>query len=253
MLVVSVERAVIGKPEVLKEILPHQQTLETVFCFLADPHQPFAAQRDLFERILDSVLETEILCGVAESVEIGIHRADVFRDRHIVVVENDDQLVVAGTVVQRFVRHSARKRSVADHDDGIGVAAGQPVCRRDPDACRNGSRTVAGSERVANRFVSARKARKPAELPQRVKLLPSSRQQLVNVTLMPDVENETVFRTVEDAVHCDRQFHGAEIGSEMSAVLRNDAQHFRADFVCEGMYFVPIQTFDVLRGIDPFQ
>ena len=49
------------------------------------------------------------------------------------------------------------------------------------------------------------------QLPQMVKLLPASGEQLVGVALMADVKQQLVLREVQHAVQGHRQLHNAEV------------------------------------------
>ena len=81
--------------------------------------------------------------------QIGRHRADRRRDRHVVVVEDDDQARVhrAG-IVHRLVGHAGRHRAVADHRDDVVVlppaGRARPPCRGRPRSRSRNARRRTG-------------------------------------------------------------------------------------------------------------
>ena len=57
-----------------------------------------------------------------DAVEVVRHGADIFRDRPLVVVENDDQaLGRGGDIVERFKSNAAGERRIARHADDMLV------------------------------------------------------------------------------------------------------------------------------------
>ena len=82
-----------------------------------------------------------MVAGVgADAIEIAGHRADVRRDRHLVVVEDDEEGQIEDSrVVQRLEGHASRERAVADdrHHPPVGFGA---LGERDGHAQRGGNR-----------------------------------------------------------------------------------------------------------------
>ena len=76
---------------------------------------------------------------------------------------------------------------------------------------------MACDESVVYALVRLGKAGDASELPQRTELLTPPGEQLMDVTLMPHVENEPVARRVEHAMDGDRQLDCAEVGRKVSA------------------------------------
>ena len=72
-------------------------------------------------------------------------------------------------------------------------------------------------------FGAEEKAVQPLVLPHGVNAIETAGKHLVNVALVTDVEDEPVVRRVENAMKRDGQLDHTEIGSEMTAGLR---EHF---------------------------
>ena len=80
--------------------------------------------------------------------QIGRHRAGRRRDRHVVVVEDDDQPRMQGAgVVHGFIGHARRHRAVADHRDDAIVAMGQ-IARHRGSRAPPRSRSRSGPRRT---------------------------------------------------------------------------------------------------------
>jgi hypothetical protein len=50
---------------------------------------------------------------------------------------------------------------------------------------------------------------------------------------MAYIEDKLVFGSFKNTVQRDRQFHHAEVGTKMAAGIRENADEFVADFLCQ--------------------
>ena len=71
----------------------------------------------------------------------------------------------------------------------------------------------------------------PAVLAHGSKPRAATREHLMDVALMADVEEDPVRRRVEDTVKGDRQFDDTEVGTEMAPRLGEGADEFFADLL----------------------
>ena len=93
------------------------------------------------------VAQVEIGAARGDAGEIGRERADRRRDRHVVVVEDDDQALIAGAgVVHRLVGHAGAHGAVADDADDV-VRRGHRDRARRPCRGRPRSRSRSGRRR----------------------------------------------------------------------------------------------------------
>ena len=156
--------------------------------------------------ILWAMLDQRVAGGLigparVEARQIGRHRADRRRDRHVVVVEDDDQarLQRAG-VVHRLIGHARRHRAVADHGDNVVVAAGEVARHGHAEAGGNRGRGVRGAERVVVALGALGEAGEAAAGAQRADAVAAAGEDLVRVGLMADVPDQAIVRRVEDIV-----------------------------------------------------
>jgi hypothetical protein len=167
-------------------------------------------------------------------VQIGSDRPDVFRDRPFVVVQHDDEtLGLRFGVVERFVTDPAGERGIARHDDDVFIAAAQIASDRHAEPSGKRRAGVTGAVAIVFAFRAQKKSVQPLVLPHRADAIEPAGKHFVDVTLVADVEDETVPRRIEDAMQRDRQLDHAEIRSEMSAGLREDFDQLIAHFLRE--------------------
>ena len=80
---------------------------------------------------------------------------------------------------------------------------------------------MAGKERIGVALARLGKPGNTVELAQRIKGIAASGQNLVDVGLMPNIEQDPVLHRVIDAVKRNRKLNAAEIRGKMSAGVRN--------------------------------
>jgi hypothetical protein len=153
--VVPIDRSDVGEAELFPDHRVIDEFLDRVFPPLADLDQQFALRQALGEAD-DFVFGLVVAAVGADTVEIAGDGADVRGDRHLVVVEDDQegQIEDAG-VVQPFERHPAGQCPVADDGDDAAVAFAFLMKRfGDAERRRNRGRSVAGAEGVVLAFVA---------------------------------------------------------------------------------------------------
>src|SRR5207244_12484474 len=109
----------------------------------------------------------------AEALEVACESADVWRDRHPIVVEDDDDrsLEPAG-VMERLIGDAAGQRPVADHGDNVAVLADSLAHRLlEADRVADRGRGVAGTHDVVLGLEHRAERRQPAVLAERVEAL----------------------------------------------------------------------------------
>ena len=159
--------------------------------------------------------------------QIGRHGADRRRNRHVVVVEDDDQARIhRARIVHGLIGHAGRHRAVADHGDDVVLAAGEVARHRHAEAGRNRGRGVRGAERIVVALGALGEAGQAAAGAQRADAVAASGQDLVRIGLVADVPDQAVARRIEDVMDRGRQFDHAEAGAEMAASHRDRVDGF---------------------------
>jgi hypothetical protein len=166
--------------------------------------------------------------------EIGAEAADRRGDRHVVVVEDDDQLARGvGGVVHRLVGHAGAHRAVADHRDHRVVVAALIAGHGEAERRRDRGGGVGGAERVVFALGPLGEAGEAAALAQGADAAAPSGEDLVRVDLVADVPDEHVARGFEHMVQGHRQLHHAQARAEVAAGDRDRGDGFGAKLVRE--------------------
>ncbi len=67
---------------------------------------------------------------------------------------------------------------------------------------------------------------------------------------MPNVENQSILRRIEDVVNRRDQFDGAKAGREMTTGLRNPCENLIANLACNLLDLIPRQLTKIRRSIN---
>jgi hypothetical protein len=186
--------------------------------------------------------------------QVGAHRANGRRDRHVVVVEDHDQPRVHGAgVVHRLIGHARAHGTVADDADDVVLAAGEIARHRHAEPGGNGGRAVRRAERVVFAFDPAREPAEAAALAQAQHALAPPRQHLVRIGLVAHVPDQPVARRVEHVVQRCGQLHHAEAGAQMTAGDRDDLDQVAAQLVGQLLQLFDRITTDVCRILNAVQ
>ena len=133
----------------------------------------------------------------------------------------------------------------------MGVLAEAVTGVGQPDGGRQRGAGMARAKDVVQAFFAVQE---PGEPPGRADAVEvgavAAGEELVDVTLVGDVEDELVLRRPEDAVQRDGQLHDAEVRADVAAVLRRDGDEAFADLLRERGQLVRRQGLDVLRTAD---
>ncbi len=106
-----------------------------------------------------------ITVRAANAIQVASQRSDRGRDRHLVIVEHDDQTALQVTrLVDRFHRHATRQRRIADQGNDVMIFALAIARDGHAERCGKRRRSVTRAKRVVLRFVTTQKAADAAVL-----------------------------------------------------------------------------------------
>ena len=220
--VVTVDDAHVGEVELLEEQSRCPVGLDRRLDLGAEALDAAAeAERQLRQPLLDLLARGMQARVQAVVVEVAAERADVRRDRHAVVVEDDHhrRLQAAG-LVQRLEGDASGQRPVADHRHDLAVGADAAAHRLlEADAVADRGRGVAGAHDVVLGLEHRAEGGQAAVLADRLEPVLAAGEDLVRVGLMPDVPEDLVARALEQAVQGYGKLAGAEVGAEVTADL----------------------------------
>ena len=245
--VVPVDRPDVVEAEFLEQRAGQHHALHVLFPALRE----LLHRRHLRQHFLAAPPHRVVEARSEELGEVAVQRAHRLRDRHLVVVEDDEEIGARDAgVVQRLERHAGAHRAVADHGDHAARVA--VALRRDRHAerRRDRRRRMRGAERVVFAFRTARKARRPARHPQPAHVRAAAGQDLVRVGLVTHVPHDAIARRVEHVVERDGELDGAEIRRQVTAGLRHRGQDERPQFAGKLWQRFGGQTAQRRRGVD---
>ncbi len=152
--VVAVDRADVGEAELLEEHAAVDRGLDRVLHLLEPAIGLVADQRDRRQELADPPVPVAVDRGHPGLVEVIAQAADPGADRHLIVIQHDQELLAESTGVVQGLEDDARgERAVADdrHRVPLGMAD-QVVARLQAQGRRRGTTGVAGHEQVVKAF-----------------------------------------------------------------------------------------------------
>ncbi len=188
------------------ELLPNHGSIDHFFETIQEAVGEFDEALTLWEmteEALDFGLRLPVACIGADAIQVAGQCSDVRRDRHLVVVQNDDERnLQASGVVEGLVSHSAGQGAIANDGDRMVVLAPELGRDRHAECGRDRGRSMTGTELVVRALLTLQKAAESPFLANRVEAIAPSGHQFMWVSLMPNVPDDLVVRRIEDVVQC---------------------------------------------------
>jgi hypothetical protein len=174
--------------------------------------------RQLLDHRLAELAHLAIGAARDEVGQIGAHAAHRRGDRHVVVVEDDDQaLCGVDRRVHRLVGHARAHRAVADHGDDAVVLALGVARRAEAERRRDRGGRVGRAEGVVDALGPLGEARQPAALAQGLDAVAAAGEDLVRIGLVADVPDDDVLGRLEHVVQGHGQLDHAQARAQMAA------------------------------------
>ena len=219
-----VEIVAVDRPDIEEaELLEEGATRHHAAGILLGPHRRIAHRLGQLARpLLAELAQAAELVARQQPREIGVQRAHRRRDRHLVVVQDDDEARRHGArIVHRLVGHAARHGAVADDADDVARFARNTARHRHAEAGRDRRGRMRRAEGVVLALGPLGEAVEPAGLADGANLVAPPGDDLVRVGLMPHVPDQAVAGGVEHMVEGDRQLDHAEACTQVAARHRD--------------------------------
>src|SRR5256714_11108734 len=182
------------------------------------------------------------------------HRADVGRNRHLVVVEDHDEVALRRTgVVQSFISQTASQSPVAEYRHNLEMLAVQIARDRHPVACGNRGARVTRAESVVLTLGTLEKARESIFLAERFDPIGATRQQLVGIPLVANVPDDLVARSIEYRVEDNRKLDNSQPGADVPTGARADLDEARPHLLRDSAQLISRHRLQVGRRIDAIE
>ena len=183
----------------------------------------------------------ELLCCFAhgpvgaagyEARQISRQGAGWRRNRHIIVVKNDDEARMhRASIVHRFIGHAGGHRTIADDGDDVGPLARQRVGHRHAKPGGNRSGRMRRAERIVFAFGAFGEAGQAATPAQGSDPVAPAGEYLMGIGLVADVPNYPVIRRIENIMQGNRELDHAQSRAEMTARYGDRVDRLSAQFV----------------------
>ena len=212
--VVAIDRTEVPEAKLFEEHAGGQERLDAL---LPLPHE-CTEHRLLVHDAADLRAQPVVDRVALHLCQVLVHRPDVGRDRHLVVVEDDDDVRAAGAgIVEPLVREATRQGAVADDRDHLVRTPLEVSPERHTDGRRDGGGRVPGAKRVVFALGTLEEPRQPALLTQRVEPASAPGEHLVRVALVPHVPDQLVLGRVEHEVQRNGQLDDTQAGPDVPA------------------------------------
>src|SRR3990172_1208271 len=222
---VPVDRSHVLDPELIEEHARHNESLERLLCLLCKVEHGLADPREALEKVLGLLPQLGVELPGHQFVQVRGQRAHIRRDGHLIVVQNDHEVLLQMSgLVQSLERKPRGDGTVPDHRDHAVVFALDVPRSRHPEGRGDGRARMAHVKVVEGALFPFRKSAHAAELAERGGPGAPSGEQLVRVRLVPHVPHDTVARRIKGVVEGDGQFDHAEARSKMPAGTGDDIE-----------------------------
>ncbi|CPQ20226.1 Uncharacterised protein [Bordetella pertussis] len=244
--VVAVDRADVVESELLEQRRRRHHALGVLF----EPARQLQHRRHMLQHRPPDILGRGVELPGHQPRQIAIERAHRRRNRHVVVVQHDQQVDVGRDprVVHGLEGHARGHGAVADDGDVLALHTG--VARGHGHAQRRGNRggRMRGAEGVVLGLAALGKTRDAALLAQVRHAFAAAGQDLVRIRLMAHVPDDAVMRRVEDIMQRQRQLDRAQVRRQVAARARHRLEHEAAQLVGQPLEFAAVQLPEVGRG-----
>ncbi len=246
--VVAVDRPDIEEAELVEQRAAGDQAARV---FLHRHRALLQERRQHLGELAHGVVHRAVGAAGDQPRQVARQRADRRGDRHVVVVEDDDQARVhrAG-IVHGLVGHAGRHGAVADHGDHVVGLAAEVAGHRHAEPGRDRGRRMGGAERVVFALGALGEAGEPSAHAQRADAVAPAGEDLVRIGLVADVPDQAVVGRVEHVMERDGELDHAEPGAEMAAGDRDRVDGLLPQFVRQLPQLLAIEAPEVGRHVD---
>ena len=232
----SGNRPQISNSHIFKEHTRYNQLLDTALGLADLPDHRIPHHRNLVQSFRNPLLKSRIDIRCPKPGKISGHSSHILRDRHIVIIQDDNKVrLQRRRVVESFIGHAAGQRSVPDHGDHTVILPLKIPCLNIAKPRRYGGRAVPRVKCIAGALLPLGETAHTSVFAQIVKPVFAPCKKLVCIGLMPHIPDDLVFRKFEDQMHRDRKLHNPQIGRQMSSALADLLDQKFPDLFCQSV------------------
>ena len=236
----------IFEAQLLKEESRHQKTLQGFLRLFGKPGNRLSDSGKGFKKGHHLVPEPIDKLPGHESVEVGGEGAHIRGNRHLIIIQDHDQIPIdMARLIEAFKGKACGHRPVSDDGDDLSSFVLVPEGFSHSKGRRDGCPAVARIEGIVRTLLPLRKPADPSVLPQGMKTILSSRQELMGITLMPHVPDQLVPRKIEDIMQGKGQLHDPQIGGKMPPVFGYGGNDLFPNLAAEASHLLDVKFLNI--------
>ena len=192
-----------------------------------------------------------ILWICAQIGQIMRHLTNIFRNRHFIVIQNENQVIQPRNIVHALINHTAGKGTITDECEYLAGLIHDFFGTRDANGDRQRCAAMTGYKRIVWAFFWIGKAGDSSQLPQCAKLIHTAGKQFMGIALMAYIEYNAIIRA-HRTINSDRKFHCTQIRSQMPAGFGNIPNQEITNFGAQRLQCIHRKLFYILRAFYRF-
>ena len=206
-----VYRADVFESDRFKQVLRHQVRLHTVADLFQYRFERL--QTRVGQKTFNPLLHRRVRGVGAQERKTAGETADVFADRHPVIINNHSQIrIQIRRLIKRFQGATVRQGAVPEDHDHIAFAFFLPQDLFESQPCPDARSHMSGAVTVVRRLKAGGKSTDASYLPQRIEPIGATGYQFVRIGLMAGIPNKDVFlRKIEAPIERQGQLYRAEV------------------------------------------
>ena len=186
-----------------------------------------------------------------EARQIRAHRPGGRGNRHVIVVEHDDEPGIHGAgIVHRLIGHAGRHGAIANDRHHIARLAQHVAGDGHAQPCRNRGGGVARAKRIIFALGAAGEAGEAILLAQRADAVAAAGEDLVGIGLVADIPDDPVMGGIKHRMQRHGELDHAQPGAQMAPGDRDGVDHFGAQFIGQLAQVGARQGAQIRRRID---
>ena len=218
--VVPVHGPEVADVEALEDVLSaREERLHAVGEAYQRTAQPVADQSMTLQRIVGLVAQQVVALAGGDARQVMVEGTHVLVDGHLVVVEQDEQIVgVRRSIVQAFEGHASADRCITDDGHHLSLVTFQIVCHGHTQGSRNAVRGMTRRERIVLALLRCGESAQATQLAQGCERVASACQYLMGIGLMTHIPHQPVLGRVVHIVQGHDDLDGSQARSKVSGV-----------------------------------
>ena len=248
--VMTIDRAIIIEAKFFKQSAWCHHAFHVFFCALGE----LPGGRNILKNTLTAFTHSRVGLARPDTGEVLVQSTNVIRDRHIIVVKNNQHIgfFVTG-MIESLERHTSAHGAVTNHSNTFVRKATLAETQRHPKGCTDRGTGVTDAKGIVLTFGTQRKGSWAFGRTDLRQLLASPCQDLMRIRLMTHIPDNAIVWSIEDMVQSHSEFDNAQTSAKMTARLANAVDKIFSQFTTERLQLSRAQLAQVRWGFNLIQ